>query len=154
MSPVQLYLRVRLPDGSYPYLKAAFAPNGRIRPHQALHNGKQTHFSGSTYYLRVQCNGKRVWEPAGDDPSLAVVNLQRKAHALEGTALVSRGRPPPSFLLRSTPSRSYLTFQLRHPQTNGFSPIASTSTSRRRPSTSLIERCTPTVSRSLPFVRA
>ncbi len=29
---VRLDLRVRLPDGTYPYLKAAFASNGRIRP--------------------------------------------------------------------------------------------------------------------------
>jgi integrase/recombinase XerD len=29
-SPVQLYLRVRLPDGTYPFLKAAFAGNRRL----------------------------------------------------------------------------------------------------------------------------
>jgi integrase/recombinase XerD len=36
--PVQLYLRVRLPDGIYPYLKVAYASNGRIRPNHAVHN--------------------------------------------------------------------------------------------------------------------
>ena len=30
--PVKLYLRVRLPAGSYPYLAAAYASNGRLRP--------------------------------------------------------------------------------------------------------------------------
>jgi integrase/recombinase XerD len=80
-SPVQLYLRVRLPNGTYPYLRAAYASNGHIRPHHAMHKGRATHFPGSTY-LRYQINGKRVWDPAGDESSLALVALQRKALAL------------------------------------------------------------------------
>jgi hypothetical protein len=39
-SPVKLYLRVRLPDGSHPFLKAVFANNGRVRPGYAVHEGK------------------------------------------------------------------------------------------------------------------
>ena len=81
-SPVKLYLRVRLPDGVYPYLKPAFTSNGRIRPHYAMHKGRATHFPGSTYYLRFQVNGKRVWEPVGEDSSIASVSLQRKALGL------------------------------------------------------------------------
>jgi hypothetical protein len=80
-SPVQLYLRVRLPNGTYPYLRAAYASNGHIRPYHAMHKGRATHFPGSTY-LRYQINGKRVWDPAGDESSLALVALQRKALAL------------------------------------------------------------------------
>ena len=68
-SPVQLYLRVRLPDGTYPYLKAAYTRNGRIRPHHAIQNLDAVHFPGSTYCLRFQLDGKRVWEPAGNDSS-------------------------------------------------------------------------------------
>ena len=30
--PVQLYIRVKLDDGSYPYLKAAMLPNGHVPP--------------------------------------------------------------------------------------------------------------------------
>jgi hypothetical protein len=86
-SPVKLYIRVRLPDGSYPYLKAAYASNGRIRPHHAIHNGKAVHFPGSAYYLRYHLDGKRVWEPAGDDPALAVINLQKKDLASREAAL-------------------------------------------------------------------
>lgn len=41
---VKLYIRVRLPDASYPYLKPAYASNGRLRPHHAMHNGKAGHF--------------------------------------------------------------------------------------------------------------
>jgi integrase/recombinase XerD len=82
-SPVQMYLRVRLPDGTYPYLRAAYASNGRIRPDHAIHKGRAANFPGSTYYLRYQINGKRVWEPVGDESSLALVALQRRALALQ-----------------------------------------------------------------------
>jgi integrase/recombinase XerD len=96
-SPVKLYIRVRLPDGSYPYLKPAYASNGRLRPHHASHNGKATHFPGATYYLRVSVDGKRTWESAGDDPTLALVNLQKKAHTLQAVALglTESVQPPP-----------------------------------------------------------
>ena len=99
-SPVQLYIRVRLPDGTYPYLKPAYASNGRLRPHHAIHNGKAAHFPGSSYHLRYRCDGKRVWEPAGDDPSLATVALQRKVHTLQGAVL---GMPDPTQLPISSP---------------------------------------------------
>jgi integrase/recombinase XerD len=66
-SPVHLYLRVRLPDGTYPYLKAAYASNGRIRPHQAIKDGQVGSFPGSGYYLRYRIDGKRAWESVGDD---------------------------------------------------------------------------------------
>src|ERR1700685_2150150 len=85
-SPVQLYIRVRIPDGSYPYLKPAYASNGRIRPHYAIHNGRATHFAGSNYYLRYCLNGKRVWDSAGSDPSLALITLQQKVLALQEVA--------------------------------------------------------------------
>lgn len=110
-SPVKLYLRVRFPDGSHPFLKAAFASNGRIRPNYAMHAGKAISFPSSSYYLRYQSNGKRVWEPAGDDASLAMVNLQRKVHALEGPPWASWSLP-----LRASSRPSSL--RLRHPQSN------------------------------------
>ena len=86
-SPVRLYLRVRLPDGSYPYVAAVYASNGRLRPHTAVHQGKSLHCPASTYYLRYQQDGRRVWEPVGTDPALATVSLQKKAHQLQATAL-------------------------------------------------------------------
>jgi integrase/recombinase XerD len=86
-SPVWLYLRARLSDGSYPYLAAPYASNGRIRPHTAMHQGKSLHRSASTYYLRYQQDGRRIWEPVGDDPSVAVARLQKKAHNLQAAVL-------------------------------------------------------------------
>jgi integrase/recombinase XerD len=59
-SPVQLYLRVRLPNGKYPYLRAAYASNGRIRPNHAVHNGRAVEFPAAAYHLRYWCDGKRV----------------------------------------------------------------------------------------------
>jgi integrase/recombinase XerD len=64
-SPVKLYIRVRLPDGLYPYIKAAFGSNGRFRPHYAIHEGRAIHCPNGTYYLRDKADGKRVWEAAG-----------------------------------------------------------------------------------------
>lgn len=86
-SSVKLYLRVRMPDGSHPYLKPVIASNGRLRPNYALYKGKSTHFPGGTYYLRYQFQCRRIWEPAGNDASVAVVNQQKKIHALKGVAL-------------------------------------------------------------------
>lgn len=82
-SPVQLYLRVRLPDGSYRYLKAAFAANGRLRPHHAIHSGRATEFPGASYHLRYRKAGKRIWEPVGNEPSLALSRLQQKVRDLQ-----------------------------------------------------------------------
>ncbi|RZU40028.1 tyrosine-type recombinase/integrase [Edaphobacter modestus] len=82
-SPVQLYLRVRLPDGSYPYLRAAFAANGRLRPHHAIHSGRATEFPGASYHLRYRIGEKRVWEPVGKDPILALTRVQQKVRDLQ-----------------------------------------------------------------------
>ena len=42
---------------------------------------------GLTYYLHHNHDGKRVWESARDDPSLALVALQRKTVELQASAL-------------------------------------------------------------------
>ena len=78
-SLVQLYLRVRLPDGTYPYLKAAYASNGRIRPHQAIKNGKAVSFPGSTYYLRYH--------------TLVTTRITRLKTILKRAKLFKEGRP-------------------------------------------------------------
>jgi integrase/recombinase XerD len=77
---------------------------GRIRPHHAIHNGKATHFPGSSYYLRYPLAGRRIWEPAGNDPSLAVINLQRKVHELQAVALGIAPKPTPATVQPATPA--------------------------------------------------
>jgi integrase/recombinase XerD len=105
-SPVQLYLRVRLTDGTYPYLKPAYASNGHLRANYAMHKGRAAYFPGSTYYLRYQRGGKRVWEPAGDQPSTALAALQRKVLALgEPGAESPTPTVPVSIPIGDTPKR-------------------------------------------------
>jgi integrase/recombinase XerD len=105
-SPVQLYLRVRLTDGTYPYLKPAYASNGHFRANYAMHKGRAAYFPGSTYYLRYQRGGKRVWEPAGDQPSTALAALQRKVLALgEPGAESPTPTVPVSIPIGDTPKR-------------------------------------------------
>jgi integrase/recombinase XerD len=82
-SPVQLYLRVRLPDGTYPYLKAAFTSHGRIRPHHAIYRGRAVHFPDSSYQLRYRIGAKRVWEVIGSDESLALDAVREKTRQLQ-----------------------------------------------------------------------
>lgn len=94
-SPVKLYLRVRLPDDSYRYLKPAFANNGRIRPHHAIYRGKAIQFPSGTYQLRYTVADRRVWEPIGDDPSVVMDRLREKAYEFEGAAL-GKSEPPPA----------------------------------------------------------
>jgi hypothetical protein len=77
------------PDDSYPYLKAAFASNGRLRPHHALRNGKVLSFPGSTYHLRYNHDGKRVSESVGNDPSVALIALRLRTPELQANALGS-----------------------------------------------------------------
>src|SRR5258708_3363921 len=93
-SPVQLYLRARLPNGKYPYLRASFASNGRIRPNHAFHNGRAVEFPVAAYHLRYWRDGKRVWEPAGQDASLALVAMQKKALALQASDQSDSGLTP------------------------------------------------------------
>ena len=49
---VQLYIRVRLADGTHPYLRAAYARNGRIKPGFGMQAGRAVEFPACTYHLR------------------------------------------------------------------------------------------------------
>jgi integrase len=86
-SPVKLYIRVRLPDDSYRYLRPAFGRNGRIRPHHAIYDGRAIPCPGSTYNLRYRVGKRWVWETIGDDPSVVMDRLREKAFEFEAAAL-------------------------------------------------------------------
>jgi integrase len=86
-SPVQLYIRVRLDDGSYPYLKAVMLPNGHVRPVYAINAGRAVKVTSGTYQLRYQRDGKRIWEPVGSEPDVALIALRRKIREIEDAEL-------------------------------------------------------------------
>ncbi len=66
---VQLYIRVRLADGSHPSLRAAYARNGRLKAGFGMQNGRAVEFPDCTYHLRYRESGKRKWESVGTDES-------------------------------------------------------------------------------------
>lgn len=75
---VRLKIRVRLEDGSYPFLEPVFAANGKIKPLYALVEGAPKHHPEGCYYLRYLRDGKRLWESIGTDAHLAVAAKQRR----------------------------------------------------------------------------
>jgi integrase/recombinase XerD len=78
-SVVRLKIRVRLPDGSYPFVEPVFASNGKLKPLYAVVGGKQEHHPEGVYHLRYLSGGKRVWDSVGADPQLALTaKLQRE----------------------------------------------------------------------------
>ncbi|MGI4828271.1 MAG: tyrosine-type recombinase/integrase [Janthinobacterium lividum] len=91
---VQLYIRVRFPDGSYPYFKAAFAKNGRIKSQHGMLRGRAVEFPRCTYHLRFRDGGKRQWEAVGSDASLALTKMAKKAAELSAIADGCRGAEP------------------------------------------------------------
>ena len=83
---VRLKIRVRLPDGSRPYLDPVFAANGKLKPGYANFDSIPGHYPDSVYHLRYLKQGKRVWEPVGSDAQLARIAKLRREKALEAIA--------------------------------------------------------------------
>lgn len=70
---VRLKIRIRLPDGSRPYLDPVPSGNGKLKPLYALVDGKPEHHPEGCYFLRyANAEGKRVWERVGKDGQLAL----------------------------------------------------------------------------------
>jgi len=91
--PVQLYVRVKLDDGSYPYLKAVMQPNnGHVRPDYAMKAGRVMRVQGGVYHLSYRKDGKRVWEPVGTDAGVALVKLTAKKREFEDAKLKHRAK--------------------------------------------------------------
>ena len=83
---VRLKIRVRLTDGSRPYLDPVFAANGKLKPGYAILDGVAGHYPGSVYHLRYLKGGKRVWEPVGPDAQLAAIAKVKREKALGAIA--------------------------------------------------------------------
>src|SRR6185437_14876648 len=95
-SPVQLYIRVRLEDGSYPYLRAAMQSNGHVRAGYVINASRAVKVTHGVYQLRYQRDGKRVWEPVGTKADVALLALRRKLREFEDGELGLTSTPPPA----------------------------------------------------------
>lgn len=74
----RIYIRVRLADGTHPFLDPVKAGNNKLKPLYALVNGVQEHHPEGSYYLRYMRGGKRVWELVGVDPAAAVTAAKKR----------------------------------------------------------------------------
>jgi hypothetical protein len=69
---VRLKIRVRLPDGSRPYLDPVPSAKGKLKPLFAFVDGNAEYHPEGVYFLRYARGGKRIWKHAGMDWQLAL----------------------------------------------------------------------------------
>ncbi len=84
---VRLKIRVRLPDGSRPYLDPVFSGNNKLKPGYALLDGGPAHFPDGVYHLRYLKGTARVWETVGTDAQLALIAKLKREKSLEARAV-------------------------------------------------------------------
>ncbi len=83
---VRLKIRVRMPDGSYPFLDPVFVGNNKLKPGYALVNGKAEHHPEGIYYIRYRKNAKQEYEPVGSDAQLASIEKIKRERHVEAKA--------------------------------------------------------------------
>jgi integrase/recombinase XerD len=83
---VRLKIRVRLSDGSRPFLDPVPASKGKLKPLCAMVNGTPEHHPEGVYFLRYAKDGKRVWEAVGSDPQIALDAKRKKERVLAAIA--------------------------------------------------------------------
>jgi hypothetical protein len=82
-----LKIRVRLSDGSRPFLDPVLSANGKLKPLCAVVHGKPEYRPEGSYFLRYATpDGKRVWKPIGKDAQLALAELVKQEKALAARA--------------------------------------------------------------------
>jgi integrase/recombinase XerD len=84
---VRLKIRVRLSNGSRPYVDPVFSSNGKLKPLYAVVNGKPEHHPEGVYNLRYVKADKRVWDAVGTDAQLAMTAKLRVEHKLQAISL-------------------------------------------------------------------
>jgi hypothetical protein len=84
---VRLKLRVRLPDGSRPYLDPVYSANNKLKPGFAMHDGKSVHFKDGVYHLRYLKGSRRVWEGVGTDAQFALASKLKREKSLDAKAV-------------------------------------------------------------------
>jgi integrase/recombinase XerD len=100
---VRIKIRVRLADGSYPFLDPVVSGNGKLKPSYAIVNGKHEHHPEGVYHLRFATHGKRQWEPVGSDAQFAQIAKLKKEKLLEaeaaGVEIIEEAQPPKKLTL-------------------------------------------------------
>ncbi len=84
---VRLKLRVRLPDGSRPYLDPVRSANNQLKPGFTMRDGKPVHFPDGVYHLRYLKGSRRVWEGVGSDAQFALTAKLKREKSLDAKAV-------------------------------------------------------------------
>jgi hypothetical protein len=107
-----LKIRVRLPDGSRPFLNPVLSGNNKLKPLYPVVDGKPEHHPEGSYFLRYAgADGKRVWRPVGNDPQLALTEKQNREMSLGAQAIgveVVADAPAPKRTILSDAIKEYL----------------------------------------------
>ena len=83
---VRLKLRIRLPDGSRPYLDPVYAANNKLKPGYARLDGNPVHFPDGVYHLRYLKGSRRIWEGVGSDAQFALTAKVKREKSLDAKA--------------------------------------------------------------------
>ena len=78
-----LYLNIRKPDGKWTFARPAMSSNNRLKPLVALVAGRQEKHPEARYYLFWYEGKDRRSKPIGQDPSLALTELQKHERGRE-----------------------------------------------------------------------
>ena len=84
---VRLKIRVRLPDGSRPYLDPVPSAKGKLKPLFAFVDGNAEYHPEGVYFLRYAREGKRIWKHAGKDWQLALDAKLKQERAMAAQAV-------------------------------------------------------------------
>jgi integrase/recombinase XerD len=115
---VRLKIRVRLSDGSRPFLDPVFSANGKLKPLYAVVNGTPQHRPEGVYHLRYLRGDKRIWEAVGSDAQLAVTLKLKKEKLLAakaaGVKIEDDAEQPPPGRILTTAIAAYLAETKEH----------------------------------------
>ena len=89
MTPkVVLLLRIRTRDGKRTYVQPVASGNQHLRALWGIVNNTPEHHPEGTYYLRYTvANGRRAWEPVGQNPNEAIAGQLRRERILAAQAV-------------------------------------------------------------------
>jgi integrase len=76
-------MHIRRMDGTYRYVDPVLSGNGKLKPSFCVVDGKSEHHPEGVYNLRyLGREGKRVWQPVGNDAGLAMLEKRKKESEL------------------------------------------------------------------------